>query len=322
MNKKAAIIAGVAIVGLVGAFALGQNKKDAPETAVDADATVKIAHSLGETEVELNPKKVVVFDYAALDTMDVLGVSDSLVGLPKSSIPKSLEKFKDEKYADLGGLKEPDLEGIKSADPDLIIINGRQADFYDQLSEIAPTISTDKDDKNYLASVKENINKIAKVFEAEEKANEEFTKIEKKIADLNKVVTEKDLNSLTLMVNEGKLSVFGEESRFSILNKDFGFKNVDQDIKESSHGQNITFEYLAKQNPEIMFVIDRGTATGSDVEESLTAKSVLNNDVIKSMDAFKNNNIVYLDGPTWYVNDGGLSSLNTMIDDATKAVNK
>lgn len=322
MNKKSGIIAGIAIVGLVGVFALGGNKKSEPKTVVDADAAVKITHNLGETEVELNPEKVVVFDYAALDTMDVLGVGDTLVGLPKSSLPKSLEKYKDEKYADLGGLKEPDLEGIKSADPDLIIINGRQADFYDQLSEIAPTISTSKDDKNYLESVKGNIDKIAKIFEVEEKANEEFDKIEKKISDLNKKVTEKDLDALTLMVNEGDLSVFGEESRFGILYQDFGFKNKDQNVDGSTHGQNVTFEYIAKQNPEIMFVIDRGTATGNSVEAGLTAKAVLDNDVIKSMDAFKNDNIVYLDGPTWYVNDGGLNSLNTMIDDAMKAVNK
>ncbi|MCC0640054.1 MULTISPECIES: ABC transporter substrate-binding protein [unclassified Clostridioides] len=322
MNKKAAIIATVAIVGLVAVFALGGSKKSDKKTLDASNATIKITHSLGETDVKLKPKKVVVFDYSALDTMDALGVSESLVGLPKSSLPVSLEKYKDEKYADLGGLKEPDLESIKSTNPDLIIINGRQEDFYEQLSKIAPTISTSKDDKKYLESVKNNINKIAKIFGVEEKANQEFAKIEKKIEVLNKKVTEKDLNALTLMVNEGNLSVFGEESRFSILYNSFGFKNKDKNIKESSHGQNITFEYVAKQNPDIMFVIDRGIATGSDVKAGLTAKSVLNNDVIKSMDAYKNDNIICLDAPTWYVNDGGLTSLNKMIDDASKAVNK
>ena len=41
----------------------------------------------------------------------------------------------------VGTLKEPDFEAIKSANPDLIIIGGRQADYYDQFTEIAPTIS-------------------------------------------------------------------------------------------------------------------------------------------------------------------------------------
>lgn len=321
MNKKAAIVAAVAIIGLVTVFALGGSKNNESKTSENSNNTIKIIHNLGETDVKLNPKKVVVFDYSALDTMDTLGVAENLVGLPKASLPASLEKYKDEKYADLGGLKEPDLEGIKSANPDLIIINGRQEDFYEQLSKIAPTISTSKDDKEYLESVKDNIDKIAKIFGVEEKANQEFSKIEKKIETLNKKVTDKNLNALTIMVNEGNLSVFGEESRFSILYNSFGFKNKDKNIKESSHGQNITFEYIAKQNPEVMFVIDRGIATGSDIKDSSTAKSVLNNDIIKSMDAYKNDNIIYLDSPTWYVNDGGLTSLNKMIDDASKAVN-
>ncbi len=317
MNKKAAIIAGVAIIGLVGAFALGGKKDEKQNTALEAESSMKIVHSLGETEVATNPKKVVVFDYSILDTMDALGI-ENVVGLPKASLPESLKKYEDEKYADLGGLKEPDLEAIKSQNPDLIIIGGRQADFYDQLSEIAPTISVSKDNKDYLGSAKKNIDTVAKIFGIEEKANEEFAKVEKKIEELNKVVTEKGTEALTVMVNEGNLSVYGEESRFGILYQAFGFKSKDQNIEDSSHGQNVTFEYLAKQNPEVMFVLDRGVAIGG----SETAKAVLNNDIVKSTDAYKNNKIVYLDGPTWYVNDGGLNSLNTMIDDAMKAVNK
>lgn len=317
MNKKAAIIAGVAIIGLVGAFALGGKKDEKQNIALEAESSMKIVHSLGETEVATNPKKVVVFDYSILDTMDALGI-ENVVGLPKASLPESLKKYEDEKYADLGGLKEPDLEAIKSQNPDLIIIGGRQADFYDQLSEIAPTISVSKDNKDYLGSAKKNIDTVAKIFGIEEKADEEFAKVEKKIEELNKVVTEKKIEALTVMVNEGNLSVYGEESRFGILYQAFGFKSKDQNIEDSSHGQNVTFEYLAKQNPEVMFVLDRGVATGG----SETAKTVLNNDIVKSTDAYKNNKIVYLDGPTWYINDGGLNSLNTMIDDAMKAVNK
>ncbi|WP_042275772.1 siderophore ABC transporter substrate-binding protein [[Clostridium] dakarense] len=317
MNKKAAIIAGVAIIGLVGAFALGGNKKKSQDTALEANASMKIVHSLGETDVVKNPKKVVVFDYSVLDTMDALGI-ENVVGLPKATLPESLEKYKDKKYADLGALKEPDLEGIKSQNPDLIIIGGRQADFYDQLSEIAPTISVNKDNKDYLGSVKKNIDTVAKIFGVEEKAKEEFAKAEKKIEELNKKVKEQDINALTVMVNEGNLSVYGEESRFGILYQSFGFKSKDQNIDDSTHGQNVTFEYLAKQNPQVMFVLDRGVAIG----KSESAKSTLNNDMVKSMDAFKNDKIIYLDGTTWYLNDGGLNSLNTMIDDAMKAVNK
>lgn len=70
-----------------------------------------------------------------------------------------------------------------------------------------------------------------------------------------------------------------------------------------------------------MFVIDRGIVIGSDVKESLIVKFVLNNDIIKFMDVYKNDNIIYLDLLIWYVNDGGLIFLNKMIDDVLKVVN-
>ena len=70
MNKKAAIIAGVAIVGLVGAFALTKKKDVTPDTNVAAESSMTITHSLGETTVEKNPERVVVFDIPTLDTME------------------------------------------------------------------------------------------------------------------------------------------------------------------------------------------------------------------------------------------------------------
>ena len=47
-----------------------------------------------------------------------------VVGLPKGSLPEYLSKYKEDKYSDLGGLKEPDFEAINELNPDLIIIPG------------------------------------------------------------------------------------------------------------------------------------------------------------------------------------------------------
>ena len=44
------------------------------------------------------------------------------------------------------------MEKIFELNPDLIIISGRQADYYEELSKIAPTINLSIDNKNYLES--------------------------------------------------------------------------------------------------------------------------------------------------------------------------
>ena len=50
----------------------------------------------------------------------------------------------------LDTLKEPDMEKIFELTPDLIIISGRQADYYEELNKIAPTISFRCDNENYI----------------------------------------------------------------------------------------------------------------------------------------------------------------------------
>ncbi len=313
MNKKAAIIAGVAIVGLVGAFALTNKKDVTPDTNVAAESSMTITHSLGETTVEKNPERVVVFDIPTLDTMEALGI-DNVVGVPTSTYPENLSKFDSDEYTKVGTVKEVDLEAIKSADPDLIIIGGRQADYYDQLKEIAPTISVSKDNTDYVGSVKENINLIGELFEVEDKASEAFAKVEKRLNEVKELVDGKE--ALTVMVNEGNLSVYSDKSRFALINQGLGFVNADETIEDSTHGQKVTFEYLAEQNPEYLIVLDRGAATGGES----TAESVLDNDLVKSMDAYKNGKIIYLDAYTWYINDGGLNSINIMIDDIANGI--
>ena len=229
MNKKAAIIAGVAIVGLVGSFALSSKKGVTPENNVAAESTMTITHNLGETKVEKNPERVVVFDIPTLDTMEALGI-DNVVGVPTSTYPENLSKYESDKYKKVGTVKEVDLEAIKSADPDLIIIGGRQADYYDQLNEIAPTISVSKDNADYVGSVKENVNTIAELFEVEEKASEELTKVEDRLNEVKKLVDGKE--ALTVMVNEGNLSVYSDKSRFALLNQGLGFISADKTIDE------------------------------------------------------------------------------------------
>jgi len=315
MNKKAAIIAGVAIIGLVGAFAL-TGKKEAPATEVAGDEVITITHNLGETQVKTNPQRVVVFDYPALDTINALGV-ESVVGVPgKGKLQEGLKKYEDEKYVNVGTLKEPDLEAVKSANPDLIIIGGRQADYYDQFNEIAPTISMSKDNANYVDSMLNNINQLGQIFGVEEKAAEEVAKVEAKLAEVKAMVEEKDAKALTLMVSEGNLSVYGDQSRFALLYEGLGFKNVDDTIDDSTHGQTVTFEYIAEQNPEYLIVLDKDAISGAES----TAANVLDNDIVKSTDAYKNDKIIYLTPAVWYTNDGGLNSIYTMIEDVEKGL--
>lgn len=313
MNKKVAVIAMAVVIGVAGVFTV-LNKKDGEVSAKEEIEKVKIVDGQGEKEVPLSPTKVVAFDYGALDILDNMGVE--VLGLPKGSIPSSLEKYKSDKYKDLGGLKEPDFEAISSLKPELIIISGRQKDLYDKFDQIAPTIYLDVDGSKYMEDFTRNFTGLGKIFNKEEYVKDTLNKIDSEIAKLKDKVTSEKLNAITVMANEGNLSAFSDKSRFGLLYNQLGFVNVDPNIEESSHGQQVTFEYIVEKNPDYIFVIDRGAATGSDE----SAKALFNNDLIKSSTAYKNNRIVYLNSQAWYLIAGGVTSTETMIKDVAAVI--
>lgn len=313
MNKKIAAIAGVIIIGVLGVFSATKMLKNNEDVSKSNENTITIASELGNVTIEKNPERVVVFDVPTLDTMEELGI-DKVVGVPTSDYYDNLEKYNSDDYTKVGSLKEIDLEAIKSLNPDLIIIGGRQSSYYDKLSEIAPTILMSKEQTNYLKSSKGNIDTIAKIFNKEDEINEKYEKVLSNLSATKEKVN--GAEALTVMVNEGNLSVYNENSRYALIYQELGFKNADETIEDSTHGQSVTFEYLSEINPEYLIILDRGSAIG----KTSTAKTIMENDIVKSTDAYKNGKMIYLDSYTWYINDGGLNSLNKMAEDISKNI--
>ena len=308
MNKKIAALAIGAVVLIAGAYAVIGNKNKGA-TDVSAKTSVTITDARGEVEVPANPKTVVSFDYGVIDALDSMGIE--VAGLPKGSLPSSISKYNDDKYAALGGLKEPDFEAVSALNPDLIIISGRQEDMYDKFAEIAPTIFLSVDGSKYIEDLTRNLNVLGTIFNKEDVVEEKLATIQDKIEELSGAIKEKDVDALTMMVSEGELSVYSATSRFGIIYNELGMNITDEKIETSSHGQKVSFEYLVEKNPEYLLVIDKGAAVGKEG----TAKSVLDNELVKSTDAYKNGNIIYLTSEAWYTIAGGVNSTLTMLND-------
>lgn len=281
----------------------------ASPSASAAPAELTITDQLGEHVVPTNPQKVVVFDFGALDTLDKLGIE--VTGVPSSNLPGYLSKYADEKYVNVGGLKEADFEKVAEIQPDLIIISGRQSDNYEEFNEIAPTIYLGVDTTNYMESFKENTRKIGQIFGKEEQVETELAAVDTEVKELNEKATAAGKNALILLSNAGKISAYGPGSRFGVIHDVFGFTAVDPDIEASTHGESISFEYVAEKNPDYLFVVDRDAAVGTEGETP--AKQVIENDLVKNTNAYKDGHIVYLNPDYWYLSGGGLISVSEMV---------
>ncbi|WP_340007367.1 siderophore ABC transporter substrate-binding protein [Paenibacillus sp. FSL K6-0276] len=296
--------------------AAGNTEATTAPTTEPKELTFK--HALGETTIKTNPQKVVVFDYGTLDTLDKLGVD--VAALPKGSVPSYLSKYRDDKYENVGDLKEPDFEKINSLSPDLIIISGRQKDMYEEFSKIAPTLYVAVDNANYMESFTNNVKMMGQIFGKEAEVETELATINDSIKALNEKVTAESKKALIILANEGKISAYGSGSRFGIIHDVFGFAQADDKIEVSTHGQSVSYEYVADKNPDYLFVVDRDAVVKSDSGESGSAKKAVENDLVKNTNAFKNGKIIYLDPNYWYLSGGGLVSVSEMVKEAGTAL--
>ena len=317
MNKKIAAIISVILIAVIGVFSIGMKKENNTAKKENNKAqTVSITDANGEkVELSKNPQKVVVFDYGVADILKNLGVE--IAGLPKDGrLPEILSVYKDDKYANVGSLKETNFEAVEALKPDLIIIGGRQAEDIDSFKEIAPTVYLATDGQDYMNSFSQVVTDLGNLFDKQDDAKKALNEIETKVADLKKTVEEKNLSASVVMANEGGISLFSQASRYGIIYSDLGFKQVDNNIEESTHGQQITFEYFLKHKSDYVFVVDRGAVTG----KGESAKSLFDNEVMNKTEVAKNGNVVYLDSVVWYTMTGGIESTKVMIDEIADAI--
>lgn len=322
MNKKAAaIVGGILVLGL-GVFGFtklnsgSQNQQTQQEQSAE-QTTVQITDANGEkAELKKNPKRVVVFDYGVADILKNLGV-DAVVGLPKNGkMPEILSNYSDDKYTNVGSLKETDFEAVESLNPDLIIIGGRQAEDIDSFKEIAPTVNLAVDGQDYMNSFKTVVTDLGNLFDKQDEAKKAIDEIEAKIEKVNKTVKEKGLTASVVMANEGNISAFSAKSRYGLIYNGLGFAEVDKNIDDSTHGQQVSFEYFLENKSDYVFVVDRGAVTG----KGEAASKLFDNEVMNKTEVAKNGNIVYLNSVIWYTMTGGIESTNQMIDEIADAV--
>ena len=262
------------------------------------------------------PKRIISFDYGFLDTLDALGV-EGIVGVAANGGQGNIPEHLKEKYAasdsiaDVGSLKEINLEAVAAAEPDVIFISGRQSSFYEELKEITPNVVfIGSDSEDYIAGVKETVDLAAEIFGKEEKAEELKAGLDEKVAAVKEKAAGYE-NALIAMYNDKKISGFdnGPDSRFAYVYNDFGFTPVTEDIEASSHGSDFSYESILSADPEVLLVIDR---TVSDVA---AIQADIENDIIKQTRAYKEGKIVYLDGVNWYFSSNGITTETEKLDE-------
>ena len=276
-------------------------------------ATLKTAQ--GEVEIAKTPERIAVYDIGALDTLIALGLGEKIVGIPGE---KFAADFATPNAKEVGTLFEPDLEALNAVKPDLIIVASRSASKLDEVQKVAQAVDLSIPGENAYQEGLARLNDLGALFAKEAEA--------KKISDeLNALRDEVKTRAagkgkvLALLVNGPKIALYGPDSRAGWLQSELGLQLVHNEKMSGRHGDPVSFEYIAQENPDWIYALDRLAAIG---EDGASARQTLDNELVHGTTAWKKGQIIYPQTKHIYIDIGGPASLRHSLEELKTAFAK
>ncbi|OQR53591.1 heme ABC transporter substrate-binding protein IsdE [Bacillus sp. CDB3] len=230
-------------------------------------------------------ERIVATTVAVTEIMDALEVE--LVGVPTSSktLPKRYKGL-----PEVGNPMSPDMEKVKSLKPSEVLsvttLKYELKPVFDGVGMKANFL-----DLTSLKNMQNSISNLGKKYGREKQAEEVVTKLDKKVASIQKEVKEKKEPTVLILLGvPGSYLVATEHSYIGDLVKQLGGKNIVQGEQVEYLASNT--EYLKKADPDIILRAAHGMP---DEVVKMFDKEFKTNDIWKHFAAVKNNRVYDLE---------------------------
>ncbi|NEQ99960.1 MAG: iron-siderophore ABC transporter substrate-binding protein [Cyanothece sp. SIO2G6] len=256
-QRRLFLLAGVST--LITAACSGAAQTDQPSATEQSSVTKSIQHAYGETEVPINPSRIVVLDYFTVEALMALGsqpiaaprlIIDNLLHLPPA----------ENDITDTGNPSEPSIEKIATLQPDLILTTKvlTEADTYALLSQVAPTVAFDIEGftewKTLTRLCAEILGKEAEIEKLEADYNAKLQEFRSQLSD--------DASQVTVSVASfyaNRISTFGKDTFVGTVLDDAGLSRPPNQ-SEGSTAQ-VSLELLSDIDGDMLFVMKPQTQT-------------------------------------------------------------
>ncbi len=280
--------------------------------SMSISVAAEIETAQGSVVIDETPQKLAVFDIAAVDTIDSLGVK--IDGLPENLYVPELARLKEGSKV-VGDIFEPNLEALSAMGPDLIVLGGRSSPQLEATSRVAPSIDMTMDGDDLLAQAKDRLAAYGELLDKQAEAKAVAVKFDAAIEAAREAVKGKG-KTLILMTSGPKVTAYGKGSRFGWVHASLDLPPAVDDVEAATHGEAISFEFVRDANPDWLIVLDRAAAIGSDEQN---AKATLDNELVAQTTAWKKGQVLYMPAPDFYIAAGGIQSTTRVLDAITKA---
>lgn len=294
------------------------------------DLTVEINDIHGPVTVPVNPQKVISLDNRTYETLSDWGIE--LVAAPKGVMPADSPYVTDESVLDIGNHREPNLEIIAAADPDLVIIGQRFASYYEEIKKLVPNAAVidlnfdvseeaDKPGENLVNGLKDSTVALGKIFDKNKEAEQLTTDFDQAIEAVKSAYNGTD-TIMSVVVSGGNIGFSAPHSGrvWGPMYEVFGWvPALEIDNTTSDHqGDDISVEAIAQSNPDWIFVLDRDAAVSS-VTDAVPAQDVIDQSpALQNVTAVSEGHIVYAPADT-YTNES-IQTYLELFGDIAKAL--
>lgn len=295
-------------------------------------STVEITDAHGTVAVPVNPKNVVSLDNRTFETLFDWGVE--LAAVPKTVMPGDSPYVKDDSVKDIGNHREPNLEIIAAADPELVIIGQRFVNFYEEIKELVPNAvvidlnfdvseNVDTPGENLVNGFKDTTISLGQIFDKNEEAKQLVANFDKAIEDAKLAYNGTD-TVMSVVVSGGDIGFSAPHSGrvWGPLYEIFGWvPALEVGGSTSDHqGDDISVEAIAQSNPDWIFVLDRDAAISS-LTDAVPAQDVIDNSpALQNTTAVSEGQIVY--APNDIYTNELIQTFIELFGEFTKALDK
>src|SRR5699024_1698987 len=263
----------------------------------------------GTQTVPSPPTSVVATDNRTFETLADWGVelSAGAVSLMPSTIPYT----EDDSIVDLGSHREPDLEAVVAAEPDLIVNGQRYSQYHDDFVDLAPDAAIleldPREGEPFDAELARQVTVLGEVFDKQ-------TEAEQLVEDLQSAIdraTEAYDGQSTVMavITSGGQIGYSAPGDGRTLGPVFDILDLTpalevDDSSDDHQGDEISVEAIADSDPDWILVMDRDAAIMADDPEFTPAAEVLEDSAaLAGVTAVQSDRIVYMPADT-YTNAG------------------
>lgn len=271
------------------------------EATQESAGTVEVENNLGTATVPVPPTSVVALDNRTFRTLDDWGVDLSAGAV--ALMPDELSYTDDESILDVGNHREPNLEAIVEAEPDLVISGQRFSQHNDAIAQLAPGAAiidlTPREGEPFGPELERQVTELGPVFGKEAEA-------EQLVADF-RAATERVRAAYDPAETVMGVITSGGEINYAAPGTGRGVGPVFElaeltpalEVADSStdhEGDDISVEAIAQADPDWILAMDRDAAVGSAEGETYTPANELlaSSPALTNVTAVQEDNIVYM----------------------------